>query len=149
MASDIPGSENPLRARLAALGAELGAREAQHRDQLEEARGTADRLHKSVVDAVEGFHEAAAGAGSPHLRLEVSEPELDQKHVRAIEFEVRRGRIVGIVTVKARGDVTLVGPFRRGKNEGPCRSIGVHEREELDRALEEFIGNVAEEAASP
>lgn len=142
-------SSTDLRSHLEALGAEIGAREAGHRESLDRARDTATQLHAAVTDAIEGFHSAASAAGAPHLRLEVSDPALDQKHVRAIEFEVRRGRIVGIVTVKARGDVTLVGPFRRGKNEGPCRSIATDERAELDRALGEFVSSVAEEASSP
>ena len=135
--------------RLGVLGGELGRREASHREGLERARGVAARLHASVVEAIEAFHRAAADAGAPHLRLEASEPELDQKHIRSVEFEVRRGRIVGIVTVKTRGDVTLVGPFRRGKNEGPCRSISVDAEAELRGALSEFLAQVAEEATTP
>ena len=138
-----------LRARLSALGAELGARESGDRESLERARQTADELHQVVVRALEAFHQSAAAAGSPHLRIETTEPALDQKHVRAMEFEVRRGRTVGIVTVKSRGDVTLVGPFRRGKNEGPCRSIAAEDQDELRQALSEFLGQVVEEASAP
>ena len=141
--------ESDLRERLSALGAEIGRREASHRADLERARAVAERLHGAVVSAVEAFHASVESEGAPHLRLEVSAPELDQKHVRSVEFEVRRGRIVGIVTVKSRGDVTLVGPFRRGKNEGPCRSIAVEAEPELQSALTEFLSRVAEEAATP
>ena len=41
----------------------------------------------------------------------------------AVEFELVRGRHCAIVTAKSRGEVTLVGPFHKGKNEGPCRSL--------------------------
>lgn len=140
---------NELRTKLAALGTELGAREAGHAQSLEQARQTARELHQLVVNAVDGFHESATAAGAPHLRIEVTAPALDQKHVRAMEFEVRRGRTVGILTVKTRGEVTLVGPFRRGKNEGPCRSIALGEEAELGRALAEFLGRVVEEASAP
>ena len=34
-----------------------------------------------------------------------------------MQFDLRRGRHAAIVTVKSRGDVTLVGPFRAGKVE--------------------------------
>lgn len=138
-----------LREKLAALGSELGAREADHAQSLEQARQTVQDLHEAVVDAVEGFHDSASAAGAPHLRIEVTEPALDQKHVRAMEFEVRRGRTVGILTVKARGELTLVGPFRRGKTEGPCRSIALGEDGELATALVDFLGRVVEEASAP
>ncbi len=140
---------NDLRERLTALGTELGAREASHIEELDRARQIARELHAAVVDALEGFHQSASAAGASHLQIETTEPALDQKHVRAMEFEVRRGRTVGIVTVKSRGEVTLVGPFRRGKNEGPCRSIAIAEETELRQALSEFLGRVVEEATAP
>ncbi len=157
LCATIPGVANPttdsvagaLRSRLAALGTEIGTREAGHTESLARARETAQALHGAVVEAVDAFHDSVRAAGAPHLQIEVSEPELDQKHVRAMEFEVRRGRTVGILTVKARGEVTLVGPFRRGKNEGPCRSIAVDDEAELQSALGEFLGQVVEEASAP
>jgi len=46
--------------------------------------------------------------------------------------------------------VPLVGPFRAGKPEGPCRSLPFDAPvEELDAALAEFLERVVEEAATP
>jgi hypothetical protein len=120
----VPAAAPPsLRERLAAAGRAIGAREAPHREALEAARQVCDVLHRHVRAALDEFHAEAAAAGAPQLRLDVGEPRLDEKHVRAVEFELRRGRHVGIVVVKAKGEVTLVGPFRTGKAEGPCRSV--------------------------
>jgi hypothetical protein len=141
---------DPLRARLAAIGRSLGAREAPHRAELAEAEARCRALHARVRAAVEAFHAAAAAAGAPHLALAVSEPRLDEKHVRAWEFEVRRGRHVGIVVVKSKRQVTLVGPFRAGKSEGPCESLSFDGSETaLDEALAGFLERLAEEAATP
>lgn len=144
-----PGAGKRLQDTLKTLGQELGGREAKHRDALARAEGVARTLHASVSEAAAAFREAAGEAGSPHLSLDVSAPVLDQKHVRAYEFEVRRGRTVGIVTAKVKGEVTLVGPFRRGKNEGPCRSFSSDADAELYSALEAFLLQLAEEANSP
>ncbi|MCG8591383.1 MAG: hypothetical protein MJE66_18975 [Proteobacteria bacterium] len=141
--------ERPLEKRLRALGRELGAREAEHTDSLSAARSNAEKLHAIVADALATFHDAAAGAGAPHLQVELSAPRLDDKHVRAVEFELARGRHRAIVTVKSRGEVTLVGPFRAGKNEGPCRSFPCDAMDELDGALGDFLSRFLEEASTP
>ena len=59
------------------------------------------------------------------------------------------GRSRAIVTVKSRGDVTLVGPFRDGKTEGPCRTFPVEAGAPLDEALVEFLEKFIEEAFRP
>jgi hypothetical protein len=138
-----------LRERLAAKGRTLGERESPYRPALEEARVRCEALHRQTRAALEAFRDAAARAGAPHLALELSPPRLDEKHVRAVEFEVRRGRHVGLVVVKARGDVTFVGPFRTGKAEGPCRSLPADDPGAVEHALGEFLEQVAEEAATP
>jgi hypothetical protein len=139
-----------LRERLAAAGRALGEREAPHRAALEEATTRCHVLHARVRAALEDFHAAAAAAGAPHLSLVVSEPRLDEKHVRASEFEIRRGRHTGIVIAKAKREFTFVGPFRTGKAEGPCRSVPFDApAEELDAALAEFLERLVEEAATP
>ena len=89
------------------------------------------------------------GSAACDLRVELSKPRVDDKHLRSVQFDLRRGRHQALVTVKSRGDVTLVGPFRRGKNEGPCRSIAVGDEAELQVALGEFLGRVVEEASAP
>ncbi len=142
-------SQLDLRDRLAAAGTLLGAREASHRAGLDEARQRCDALRVLVLDALDSFHAAAAAAGAPHLRVDVTPVRLDEKHVRAIEFEVRRGRHAAVVTVKSRGDVTLVGPFRTGKTEGPCRTFPWDAKDDICNALGDFLLRFLEEAATP
>lgn len=60
-----------------------------------------------------------------------------------------RARHRAVVTVKSKGEVTLVGPFRAGKNEGPCRSFPFAEEAELDAALGDFLERFLEEAVAP
>jgi hypothetical protein len=138
-----------LRDRLAAVGSAIGAREAAHGAGLAEARRVAATLREVVVHGLEGFEEAVTRAGAGHLAVGVGEIRLDEKHVRAYEFELARGRHRAIVTVKSRGEVTLVGPFRTGKPEGPCKTFPWDAREELDAALGDFLERFLEEAATP
>lgn len=138
-----------LRGRLAAAGRTLGEREAAFQSALDEASKRCETLRAVVSDAVDAFHAAVVAAGAPHLRVDVGPMRLDEKHVRAIEFEVRRGRHAGIVTVKARGDVTLVGPFRTGKVEGPCRTFPWDAESDIRTALGDFLERFLEEAATP
>jgi hypothetical protein len=139
----------PLRDRLAAAGRTIGERESAHEAALGEAHQRAEALRAQVAEAVEAFHAAAARAGSPHLRLAVGPVHLDDKHVRAVEFAVERGRHVALVIVKARGDVTLVGPFRTGKTEGPCRTFAWDAEAEIEAALGDFLERFLEEATTP
>ena len=129
-----PAQATPLEERLAALGRVLGEREASHGEGLERARRCAATLREEVERAVERFHRAAAEAGAPHLRVELSALRTDDKHLRAVEFDLRRGRYRAIVTAKSRGDLTLVGPFRQGRNEGPCKSFPPSKRATRSRA---------------
>ncbi len=138
-----------LRERLAAAGRTLGERESQHRAALEVARRDCLVWHERVCAAVEAFHAEVSAAGAPHLRIEVSEPRLGEKHVRAMEFEIRRGRHAGIVVAKAKGELTLVGPFRIGKTEGPCRSLPRDAEADIETALGEFLERFVEEASTP
>jgi hypothetical protein len=45
--------------------------------------------------------------------------------------------------------VTLVGPFRQGKDEGPCKSFPIDAEAEIEPALGEFLARFLREAASP
>jgi hypothetical protein len=140
---------SPLRDRLAQLGRELGVREAQHHAALEEARRQAAALRGEVADALEGFRAAALAAGAPHLSVQLGELRLDDKHVRAIEFDLARGRHRAIVTVKSRGEVTLVGPFHAGKSEGPCKTFPFGAEDEIRKALGDFLERFLTEAVTP
>jgi hypothetical protein len=138
-----------LRTRLEGLGRRLGEREREQADGLSVARSRAEELHALVADALDGFHAAAAAAGAPQLRVELSPVRPDDKHLRSVQFDLRRGRHAAIVTVKSRGEVTLVGPFRSGKTEGPCRSFPVAAEGETAQALADFLERFLEEAATP
>ncbi len=138
-----------LDSRLEQLGRSLGERESAHQAALQAALGCALELRERVAAALERFHAAAAGAGAPHLRIEISEVRADDKHLRAVEFDLQRGRYKAIVTAKSRGEVTLVGPFRLGKVEGPCLSFPFDAKAELGAALEDFLARFLEEAATP
>lgn len=135
--------------RMLELGKALGSREATHAGELDAAWGKARELHARVVSALSHFHRAAGDAGSPHLRIELGEPQLDAKHVRAVEFDLRRGRVRAIVVAKSRGDVTLVGPFAMGKAEGPCRSVDFLAEAEIEEALEDLLVRFIDAAVLP
>jgi hypothetical protein len=147
-----PSETTKLEAALARVGKTLGEREAAHVAGLEAAKAKADELCASVTQALVGYHAAIEEAGAPHLCVEVGEPRLDEKHVRSYEFELKRGRHRGLFILKSRGELTLVGPFRTGKTEGPCRSFPFGDAEtdsEIDSALIDFISSFLEEAATP
>jgi hypothetical protein len=141
--------ENDLGAQLEALGRSLGAREAAHRAELEHARGEAARLRAQIAAALERFHGAVEEAGAPHLRVEISDIRPDDKHLRAVEFDLSRGRHRAIVVAKGRGEMTLVGPFRAGKAEGPCNSFPFEAEADIQAALASFLAKFLEEAATP
>jgi hypothetical protein len=138
-----------LAARLAELGRALGEREAGHGEDLALARRCAAELRAQIAEALAGFHAAAAEAGAPHLRVSLGEIRLDDKHLRAVEFDLSRGRHKAIVVAKSRGELTLVGPFKTGKTEGPCLSFPFDARDEIQRALGTFLERFLEEAATP
>lgn len=135
--------------RLEAAGRRLGGREAEHAGALAEAHSRAEKLRARVADALAGFHAGARAAGAPHLAVELSEIRVDDKHVRAVQFELARGRHRAVVTVKSRGEVTLVGPFKAGKNEGPCATFPLQAEQEIARALGDFLERFLEDAAAP
>jgi len=135
--------------RLEELGRELGHREAGFSEGLQQARARAEELRVDVDEALARFRTAAEQAGAAHLSPEVSAVRVDDKHVRACEFELIRGSHRAIVTVKSRGEVTLVGPFQVGKKEGPCRSFPLATSDEFAAAWEGFVASFVEDAVTP
>ena len=113
------------------------------------ARAAAERLHGLVCEGLSGYEDAIREAGAAQLGVEVSAPRTDDKHLRSVQFDLRRGRHCAIVTVKSRGEVTLVGPFRSGKAEGPCLSFPFGAEAELEAGLAEFLERFLEQAATP
>lgn len=144
-----PPAAEELGRRLERVGRELAEREAPHSPGLSEARACAEKLRARVEAALARFHESASGAGAPHLRIELGEVRVDDKHLRSVQFDLARGRHRAVVTAKSRGEVTLVGPFQAGKQEGPCRSFPMDAAQELEAALGEFLERFAEAAATP
>ncbi len=138
-----------LETRLEKLGLSLGEREASHQPGLEEARACLERLRSTVAAALGRFHAAAAKAGAAQLRVALSEVRLDDKHLRAVQFDLTRGRYRAIVTARSRGEVTLVGPFHAGKTEGPCLTFPLASGDDLRAALAAFLERFLEEAATP
>jgi hypothetical protein len=142
-------SASPLSERMARLGQELGAREAEHRDAIAEAWRRAQSLRGEVGGALDAFAAAAARAGASQLAVQLGDTRTDDKHLRAVQFDLARGRSRAVVTVKSRGEITLVGPFHVGKAEGPCKSFPYGAEDELRAALGEFLEKFLTEAASP
>ena len=138
-----------LAERLEALGRELGEREASHAEGRQAARSRAEALREQVADALSRFDAAATRAGADFLAPQVSAVRVDDKHVRSYQLELFRGRHRAIITVKSRGEVTLVGPFRVGKSEGPCRSFPLAPSDEFEEALASFLVSFVEDAATP
>ncbi len=137
-----------LNDRIEALARDLARRESSHAEAIEEAQAKAGGLHRQVDDAIARFN-AAVGLSIPYLEVSVSAPRVDDKHLHAVEFDLERGRHRAIVTVKSKGEITLVGPFRSGKAERPCRSFAFGAEAELQDALAEFLECFLEEAAAP
>ncbi|MFQ5701124.1 MAG: hypothetical protein ACE5HU_04705 [Acidobacteriota bacterium] len=110
--------------RIESLARDLAARD---RDRITARRRAADRaqaLHDVTVTAIGRFAEAVRRGGAGHLDLLRVDPvEPDDKSVRAFQFAVRRGRFQALVICKDRDEVMLVGPFKRGRTEEPCRTL--------------------------
>lgn len=149
MSDDHEFHAGALRARLAEAGRRLAAREAEAAEGLAAARHVAERVHGLVSEGLAGYHEAVRAAGAEQLAVSLSQPRADDKHLRSVQFDLQRGRHTAIVTVKSRGEVTLVGPFRSGKAEGPCLSFPFGAEFELETALAEFLERFLEQAATP
>ena len=146
-----------LHERVESLARQIAAREARHESEFEIARDKAAALQREVASAIERFNDVL-GAAVPDFEVVVSAPRIDDKHLHAAQFDLERGRHRGIVTVKfkgpGKGEVTLVGPFRAGKPEGPCRSFSFSapaqdaEEAELADALGDFLERFLEEAVT-
>ncbi len=132
-----------LAERLAERGQVLAERESAESERFERARCVLSELHEIVTAAVESFHAACRAGGADHLLIEVSPPRRDDKYFHSVQFDLSRGVHEAIVTIKSRGEVTLVGPFRKGKAQGPCNRFSMDARPDIEvglaQLLEEFI----------
>ena len=137
-----------LEGRVEAAARAVAERAVRNADGLSAARAKADALYARVAAVVDQFN-AIVAEQVPGLRIEVTPPRIDDKHLHSTQFDLERGRHRAIVTIKSKGEVTLVGPFRLGKSEGPCRSFRFDAESDLDDALGDFLERFLEEAVAP
>ncbi|MEM9174623.1 MAG: hypothetical protein AAGC67_05270 [Myxococcota bacterium] len=137
-----------LEERLKAIGEGVVEREKRHADAMADASARLDALRAQVARAIDAFN-AAVAADVPHLSIDVSPVRLDEKHLHAHEFELARGRHRALVIAKSNAEFTLVGPFKTGKPEGPCRSFPFSAASDLEDALEDFLERFLDEATAP
>ncbi|MDP6981051.1 MAG: hypothetical protein QF570_21020 [Myxococcota bacterium] len=130
--------------RLEGIGAGLREREEAEREKLEYAWKRAGEIHGRVEAGLAGFARGAGGV--EHLAVELSAPRRDDKHFHAVQFDVSRGRHRVIATVKTKGVVTLVGPFKDGDTEGPCKRIDLDDDAAIDAGLEAVLADFLDTA---
>jgi hypothetical protein len=120
-----------------ALAQEIAAREVGRQEARRRAQDLAHRLHARAREALDRFGRAVREAGAPHLDLVGLDPvEPDDKSVRAFQFRIHRGAFTALVVCRDRGEMMLVGPFKRGHAEEPCHALSLDQGE---GALEEAI----------
>ena len=108
--------------RFEQLAAALARRDRELARELEPVRRALESVRETLGTSVRTFVETARAAGAEHLaHVEVGPVEPDEKHVDCLQVKVRRGRWEIVCVGKTRGVVTVVGPYRRGKPEQPCR----------------------------
>jgi len=134
--------------RFRRLADELAARDPGLAGRLRGVRDAARMLREFAFEAVESFRERAAEIGAPYLgNLEVSPVEPDEKRVGCVQFRVARGRLelLCVAIADGTGKVRLVGPFKRGKQEGPCVEVPLRGAE-VEKALADRIEQLVREA---
>lgn len=134
--------------RIKGIAEDVVERERRHADAMRSAAGELEGLRATVASAMDTFN-ATVASEVPHLRIDVSPVRLDEKHLHAHEFEIARGRHRALVIAKSKAEFTLVGPFKTGKNEGPCRTFPFSERADLEDALDDFLTRFLEDATAP
>ncbi len=107
--------------RFEELARQLSTRDRELSGDLARARTAAETLRAHAQACVEVFQATVCKEGADHLgHIEVGPVEPDAKHVDCLQFIVARGRFEAACVAKARGLITLVGPYKRGKTEKPC-----------------------------
>ena len=135
--------------QLETLGRALGERELAHAAAIEHATQRSKEIHAKVQAGLDGFHSGCREGGAPQLLVDLSTSRTDDKHLHSVQFDLSRGRFRMIVTVKSKGEVTLVGPFKAGKQEGPCRSIPLDDDVAIDLGLSEVLAGFLADAFAP
>ncbi len=109
--------------RFEKLAEELAGQDPELPARLCATRVGAQRLRALAAEAVEAFRRRAGALGADHLTdLSVSELLPDEKHVDCLQFVLTRGRwrLICVAIAEAPPRVRVVGPFKQGKEEGPC-----------------------------
>ena len=121
------GAGSVARDRLRELGRELAAREAD----TGRARRAARRRRRACAPRSRRRSSLARGGrpAAPQLRGRPRRGPAGRQARSRRPVRSRAGAVAPIVTVKSRGEVTLVGPFHAGKAEGPCKSFPFDGRE--------------------
>jgi len=136
--------------RFEKLAHELAERDRELPARLRDATRAAGALREQALEAVEAFRLMASALGAEHLtHLCVTPVEADEKHVDCVSFRVERGRSV-LLCVAIAGDpgkFRFVGPFRRGKVEGPCADLPLRGAD-LEQALEDAVVALIREASA-
>jgi hypothetical protein len=134
--------------RFEELAAALAARDRALPQRLAEMRPAFDALHERALAGVGAFVQSARANGAEHLTHVCVDPvETDDKPVDCLQFRVRRGAWeIVCVSRTAKGTVTLVGPFRRGKPERPCQDHALG-GEDAGPALDDLLLELLREAA--
>jgi len=137
-----------LEERLKAIAESVVERERRHAGDMTHAAEKLAELRSTVAGAIDAFN-ATVARDVPQLSIDVSPVRLDEKHLHAHEFELARGRHRALVIAKSKSEFTLVGPFKTGKNEGPCRTFPFSAESDLEDAIEDFLERFLEEATAP
>jgi hypothetical protein len=125
--------------RFEELARELTRRDRELAEFLPRAHDALAALRECAQGHVAAFVATVRRGGAPHLaELVVGPVEADEKHVDCVQFKVQRGRWEIVCVAKPRGVVTLVGPYRRGKAEQPCRDYPLPS-EAAEDGLEELL----------
>ena len=135
--------------RFRKLADELAERDPDLPTRLRQTREAARSLRDAAFAAVEAFRLRAAERGASYLaNFEVSEVEPDEKHVDAVQFRITRGRfeVICVAIARGAGKMRVVGPFKRGKEEGPCADAPLR-GDEVEKALADRIEQLLREAA--
>ncbi len=127
--------------RFERLASELAERDRDLSDAMRDATVAAKELRAHAVACIDAFTARARAEGAQHLTdVAVGAVGTDAKHVDCASFTVVRGRWESVCVAKPepRAKVTLVGPFKKGKPEEPCRDVALR-GEESRRGLEDLL----------
>lgn len=130
------------------LAKEIAAKEAARLPERRQAEDLAHRLHARARGTLDRFNRAVGEAGAPHLDLVRLGPvEPDDKSVRAFQFRMLRGAWTGLVVTRDKGEIMLVGPFKRGHDEEPCHALPLERGVgAIEEAIDELVTALIEQS---